>query len=162
MYPVVMSSRACLLCPHLSFCPSFFCYPFHAPVSLLRPSEHFFSFLGQLGLATVSGDLLKEDGLELGARPLPFPGLLALCFFEVLLDGRGLGELLRVDGIRDAAPEFERFVRELLVHGRKGFRGDAEGGNVDDGGACFRRVGVLWNVIDLVSALVSQHMSNVT
>lgn len=120
------------------------CDPLHAPVSLLRAPEDLFALVRQLGLAAVARDLLEKDGLELGPRALAVAGLFALCLLEVLLDGGGLGELLGVDGVRDAAPELERLVGQLLLHGREGLGGDAEGADVDDGGACFLGVRVLF------------------
>jgi len=115
----------------------------HVPLPPLRPPQHLLPLLRQLRLPAVSRNLVEEDGLPRLAPGLARARLDALRLLELHLDGRGLGELPGVDGVRDAAPELERLVRELLFPRRQGFGRHEEGAYVDDGVLLRGRVGIL-------------------
>lgn len=99
--------------------------------------EHLAALLGQLGLATVAGDLSEEDGAPGSAGALALAGLFALALLEDLLDGRRLGELLGMNGLGDLAPQLQRLVLELLRVWRKLLGRDGEGSDIDN-----RRLGL--------------------
>lgn len=99
----------------------------------MRTLENLLALVRQLGLALVADGVGKVDGLVRLAGALARAGLDALGLLELLLDGGGLGELLGMDGLGDAAPEGEGLVGGLLVVGGEDLGGDLEGGRVDDG-----------------------------
>lgn len=113
------------------------------PLILLRALEHLPALVGEIGLATVAGDVLEEDGLEGGAVALALAGLFTLGLLEVELDGGGLGELLGVDGVGDAGPEGQGLVGGLLFVGREDLGRDVERVDVDNDMLVFGRDGFL-------------------
>lgn len=87
----------------------------HAPVALLCTLQHLAALFGQLWLTTVARNLRKEDRAPCGAGAFTLARLLALAFFEDLLDGRRLGKLFCMDGFGNLTPQLQRLVLELLL-----------------------------------------------
>lgn len=109
------------------------------PVALLATLNDLLALISQVRAAAVADSMLKVHGRPGGAVGLALAGLDTLRLLELLLDRRGLGELLGVDRGGDVTPESERLVGELLVGRRDNLGGDAERGDVDNRVLLFSR-----------------------
>lgn len=107
--------------------------PFKVPLALLSAAQDLLTLGGQIRLATITSDMLKEQRLEGRAILLSLTSFLTLCLFELEFDIGGLGELLGLDGVGDPRPEVQRLVGGLLLIGWKNLGGNIERCHVDDG-----------------------------
>lgn len=94
--------------------------------------QHVAALWGQVGLAERGNGVGEEAGMPGLAGGQAAAGLVALALLNLLLQLRGAAELAPLDGFRDAEPEAERFVGQLLRVWRDDFGMDREGAKVDE------------------------------
>ena len=118
--------------------------PLQVPIPLLRPPQNLPPLLRKLRPPLIHGASPEEDWPPHPPIALPLPRLLPLRLLEIHLYRRRLGVLLGEDRVRDAGPEREGLVGELLLAGREDLWRDRQGRDVDYRVLGFLGVGGLW------------------
>ena len=103
---------------------------FHAIIFGLQSLEGFLSLLSQIRLPIGCNSVSEEPWLPLFVLLLPLSGLVALPFFDLLLELGGFRVLSTFYRTCDASPEALGFIWELLVDRGDNFGGREKGSEV--------------------------------